>query len=68
MDVDKGVVKSIFDEVFSEWMESCQLIMVGANSYHFVKSGFQEIRVGRGKDCDIEVIEPTVSRNNSRIY
>ncbi len=40
MEVEKRVVKSIFDEVFPEWMESCQLIMDGANSYQFVKAGF----------------------------
>ena len=68
MEEETGVVKSIFDFVFPQWSELSQIIINDSINYYFVSSGFREINLGRGKHCDIEVIDPTISRNHAKIY
>lgn len=68
MEEGTGVVRSIFDLVFPQWSEWSQIIIHDNINYHFVSSGFREINLGRGKECDIEVIDSTVSRSHAKIY
>jgi hypothetical protein len=68
MEEGTEIVRSIFDSVFPEWSEWSQIIIHDKINYHFVSSGFREINLGRGKDCDIEVIDSTLSRNHAKIY
>jgi hypothetical protein len=68
MEEGTGVVRSIFDLVFPQWSEWTQIIINDNFNFHFVSSGFREINVGRGKECDIEIIDSSISRDHAKIY